>query len=108
LWELALASGKGIVVDPTQIHLLPETEVICRALDLDPLGLIASGALLVAASPEESPQMVESLAAADIKAWVIGRVVNGPAAVKMETPDGLVPMPAYERDELARLFESPA
>jgi hydrogenase expression/formation protein HypE len=107
LWELALASGKGIVVDPAQIHLLPETEALCRTLDLDPWGLIASGALLVAASPAESSQMVESLADAGIEAWVIGQVVDGPAVVKIKTPDGLVPMPTYERDEMARLFESP-
>jgi hydrogenase expression/formation protein HypE len=104
LWEMAHASGKGIVVDPAQIHLFPETDAFCRALDLDPLGLIASGALLVAAAPEASTPMVEALAAAGIRAAVIGQVVEGPPVVQMQAAGGSVPVPTYERDELARLL----
>jgi len=104
LWELAHASGKGLVVDLSKIHVFPETDAVCRALDLDPLGLIASGALLVAAAPDESPRMVQSLTGAGIRASVIGRVVAGPALVQMKTARGLVPMPTFERDEVARVF----
>jgi hydrogenase expression/formation protein HypE len=35
LWELAHASGKGIVVDLSQVWVFPETEAFCRALDMD-------------------------------------------------------------------------
>jgi hydrogenase expression/formation protein HypE len=104
LWELAHASGKGLVVDPSKIHVFPETDAVCRALDLDPLGLIASGALLVAAAPDESPRMVQTLTGAGIRASVIGQVVAGPARVQMKTARGLVPMPSFERDEVARVF----
>jgi hydrogenase expression/formation protein HypE len=108
LWELARASAKGIIVDPERIRLFPETTALCRALDLDPLGLLASGALLVTAGVEEAARMVGALASAGIGAQVIGRVVDGPPAVQMKTPGGLVPLPAFERDELARLFERSA
>jgi hydrogenase expression/formation protein HypE len=108
LWELALASGKGIVVDPAQIHLFPETVAFCQALNLDPLGLIASGALLLTATPAESPGMIEALSVAGIGATVIGQVVDGPPAVQIRTPDGLAPLATFERDELARLFEPEA
>lgn len=104
LWELAQASGKGLVVDWAKIYLYPETHAFCRALDLDPLGLIASGALLVTAAPGESARMVEALVAAGVRATVIGRVVDGPPAVQMKTANGLNQLPAFERDELARLF----
>jgi hydrogenase maturation factor len=104
LWELAHASGHGIVVDVEQVRLFPETVAFCRALGLDPLGVIASGALLVAAAAEESAPMVEALTAAGIEAAVVGRVVDGPPLVQMRTAGGLVPMPTFERDEVARLF----
>jgi hydrogenase expression/formation protein HypE len=104
LWEVALASGKGLIVDLGQVHLFPETVAFCQALDLDPLGLIASGALLVAAAPEESSLMITALSEAGIQATVIGRVVEGPPVVRVETADGLVPLPTFERDELARVF----
>jgi len=104
LWELAQASGKGIVMDRASVPIFPETVAFCRALDLDPLGLIASGALLVAAAPEESVRMVEALALEGIGATVIGTAVEGPAVVRVRTPEGLTPLPIFEQDELARLF----
>lgn len=104
LWELAWASGKRIVVDPGRVHLFPETAVFCQALSLDPLGLIASGALLVAAASEESSDMVRALTREGIGATIIGQVVEGPADVQVETPAGLAPLPIFEQDELTRLF----
>ncbi len=104
LWELAEASGKGIEVDGAAIPVLPETQAICRALGLDPLGLLASGALLVAAAPDDTPQMAAALAAEGIAARIIGRVVEGPPQVSLRTAEGVIPFPTFERDELARLF----
>ncbi len=104
LWELAQASGKAIVVDPARVHVFPETTVFCHALDLDPMGLIASGALLVSAAPEESSNMVQALALEGIGAAVIGKVTEGPASVRVETRAGLAPLPIFEQDELTRLF----
>ena len=43
--ELSAASGLGIEIDEQSIPIYEETAAICAALDLDPLGLIASGAL---------------------------------------------------------------
>lgn len=106
LWEMALASGKGIVVDLAQVPFLPETRAFCDALGLDPLGLIASGALLVAAAPEESGRMVQQLEGAGINASVIGRMVEGSPEVRVTTDSGLVPLRTFERDELARVFGS--
>jgi hydrogenase maturation factor len=104
LWEMAQASSKRLVVDLDRVHRFPETSAFCRALGLDPLGLIASGALLAAVSAHESAAMVASLGAAGIRATVIGRVEDGPPLVQLRTGEGLVAMPEFERDELARLF----
>jgi hydrogenase expression/formation protein HypE len=104
LWELAHASGKKLIVDPSAVHVYPETAAFCRELGLDPLGLIASGSLLAAVAPEESAQMVKALAREGIEASVIGKVVEGSAMVEVKTADGLEPMPIFEQDELTRLF----
>jgi len=104
LWELAQASDKRLVVDLSSVPIYPETAAFCRALNLDPLGLIASGALLVTAAPGESARMVEALGRAGIGGTVIGRAVEGPAEVQVETGDGLKPLPIFEQDELTRLF----
>lgn len=105
LWELAQASGHGLVVDLTKIHIYPETAAFCRELDLDPLGTLASGALLVTAAPEDSSRMIDALASAGIRASIIGTVVDGAPSVWIESADGLTSLPVFGRDELARLFE---
>ncbi|MCL7453866.1 MAG: AIR synthase family protein [Anaerolineae bacterium] len=107
LWELARASQKGIIVDREKIHVFRETAAFCRVLDLDPLGLIASGALLIAASPQDSASMVQALNKEGISASIIGKVVEGPAAVRVKTPHGLAPVPLFEQDELSRVFGTP-
>jgi len=104
LWELAQASGHGIIVDLNRVYLFPESVALCQALDLDPLGLIASGALLVVAAPLETGRMVKALAEAGIGAVIIGQVVDGPPMVQARRDGSLVPLPTFERDELARVF----
>ena len=50
--ELAAASTAGVKLDPAAIPVLPETKAIAAALGLDPLGMLASGSLLIAARPD--------------------------------------------------------
>lgn len=104
LWEMAQASGKGLVVDLAQVSYFPETVAFCQVLDLDPLGVLASGALLVACAPDESALMLDALASRGIEATRIGRVVDGPPTVQIETREGVSPMPTFDRDELLRVL----
>jgi len=105
LWELAQASGHGIVVDLAEVYRFPETVAFCQALDLDPLGLLGSGALLVTASPADARQMVDALQVAGIGGSLIGQVIDGPPLVHVITAGGISLLPTFARDELARLFE---
>jgi len=101
LWELAEASRVGLRVDRGAIEILPETTRLCAEYGLDPLGAIASGSLLVVVSPDVSQKVLDALAEGDIAAAVIARVTSGRAVYWQ---DGS-PLPRYERDEVARLFE---
>jgi hydrogenase maturation factor len=107
IWEMARASGHGMVVDLERIHVFAETEAFCQVLGLDPLGLIASGALLMAAAPGDAATIVEALQAEGIDAAVVGRVVEGPANVQVEADGDLAPLPIFEQDELGRVFGEP-
>ena len=104
LWELAQASGKGLIVDLDLVYRFPETVAFCQVLDLDPLGVLASGAMLVSCAPQESALMIEALASEGIQATRIGLVTDGPASVQIQTEDGQMPMPTFERDELLRVL----
>ena len=52
LHELATASGTGLLAYGERMPILPEGRTLCEAFGLEPLGAIASGALLVAVAPE--------------------------------------------------------
>lgn len=103
--EMAEAASVGFRVQRRAIRILPETEALCRALDMDPLGLIASGALLIAAAPDRAPAIVSALRRGGTEAAIIGSAVEAREGLVMEGPDGLVPLPLFARDELARVLE---
>ncbi len=50
--ELAVASGCGAVVNRVLVPILPETREIATFYGIDPLGMLASGSLLAAVTPE--------------------------------------------------------
>ncbi len=107
LFELGLASGAGVEVEAARIPVLPETRTICAALGLDPLGLIASGSLLIAAQEEAAEGMVAALRAQGMAAARIGQVVA--EGYWLREADGTrAPLPRSARDELARYLEQDA
>lgn len=106
LRELAAAGGVGLRVRQEAIPILPETQALCDHLGLDPLGLIASGALLIAVAPEDAARTVAALREGGIQASVIGEATPHPGECILLAPDGTEgPLPAFPRDELARLFD---
>ena len=104
LLEMAQAAGVGLVVDEEMLRVLPECEEFCRALDLDPFGLIASGALLAAVPPADVTKLVDALAKEGIAAYEIGQITEPQEGLKLRTPEGMRDLPRFERDELARFF----
>lgn len=105
LYELAESSGRALRVWDIEAAVRPETREVCGALGLDPMGLLASGALLAALPEEDCAKAERALAAKGIPSFCIGRVVAGPPAVIMVGPEGESPLRRFERDELARFFE---
>ncbi len=94
--ELADASGLGVKVFEEKIAVEPETAKICRFYEIDPLQLISSGALLIAAEPEAAPKIVDSLANERIFAEVIGEF--------NPSPDKRI---LVHRDESAKMLPRP-
>jgi hydrogenase maturation factor len=102
LHELADAAGLGVAVDGVEV--LPETDALCRHFGLDPLGLIASGALLVVTAPEDTDGALHALADDGIAVARIGRMVPRDEGVTMQREGVSEPLPRFETDEVARLF----
>jgi hydrogenase maturation factor len=104
--EMAQASNTGISIDDNQVHIYPETHAICRALSLDPWGLIASGALLITSKQAGSEKIVNALATAGISASIIGTITDPAKGLIRIVAGSPQPIPTFERDEIARLYSS--
>jgi hydrogenase maturation factor len=105
LWELADAAEVGLIVEQDAIPVLPETATLCEALDLNPLGLIASGALLIAVPPKDADEIEAALEEKGIAAAPIGQVVEREKGITLRSRDGAEPLPRFDQDEITRLFE---
>jgi hydrogenase maturation factor len=104
LWELAEAAGVGLRIDRERIVILPEGAELCRALGLDPLGTIASGALLITLSPADAGVVIHALAREGIDSHYIGQVVPREQGVILVETNRERPLPVFPQDEMTRLM----
>jgi len=106
LWELAQAADVGLVIEEARLPILPECQALCDHFGLDPLGLIGSGALLISAARNSADAIVKRLESENIRASVIGEVVDRSEGLHMRrATQSMIPLPTFARDEIARLFE---
>ncbi len=103
--ELAQAASVGVWIERGAIPILGECTAICSALGIDPLGTLASGALLLAVPSADAARVVEALIQARIPCAQIGQVVPREEGLKLKTQYGTADLPTFERDEIARALE---
>jgi hydrogenase expression/formation protein HypE len=107
LHELADAAGVGLRIDRDRLTILPEGRELCAAFGLDPLGTIASGALLMTLAPADASIVIHALARESIDSHFIGQVVPREQGVVLVQGSRQEPMPVFARDEIAKLFAAP-
>ncbi|MCD8090845.1 MAG: AIR synthase family protein [Clostridiales bacterium] len=73
-YEIAESAGLGITVFADKIPVLEETKTICRIFNVNPLRLISSGSMLIAAPKGEA--LVSALKKEGINAAVIGKITE--------------------------------
>jgi len=111
LWELSEACQQSLWIDPSTVPVSSLSGRICQAMGIDPLGAIASGALLLNTSPKAAQRIVNTITNAGILCAEIGYVMTADEfqatrhpAVWYSTPGSLQPLTRPERDEIASLF----
>ena len=117
LSEMAEANNCGMLISEDAIDVLPLTHALCRAATLDPLGLLASGALLIAVADDDCESALGAIRQEGISAGRIGSLVAWQAQptvppqnevmVIMEGKHGRRPLPHFPQDEVARFLTQP-
>ncbi len=111
-YELATAAGLGVVLYSDKLLGSPIlygdiTRTLCDMFELNPLGVISSGAMLIASEPEKGETICQALDTAGINADIIGKFLPSEDGFWLEDTTGTQqPLPVFETDEIAKLFSS--
>lgn len=91
LWEIAQASGVGIIVEEERITLRQEVRGVCDLLGFDPLYLANEGKLVAVVPKDNAEGILEAMRIEPLgrEATIIGRVVSeNPGRVLLKTTIG--------------------
>jgi hydrogenase maturation factor len=100
IWELCESANLGAHIARAAIPLVPEARMLCEAYGLDPLGTIASGALLIGIAPERANALAARIESAGIACARIGTFVPHGEGVALDD----APMPRFDSDEITKIF----
>jgi len=103
LHEFARASNVTLHIDMNKIPILPESKLLCDEYGLDILGVIASGALLLAVPARYSQQLIERFDETGIPTAIIGKAISKGADVRLVLNDEVIEMPVFYKDEILKL-----
>jgi hydrogenase maturation factor len=108
LLEIGRAAGVGLTIHLDAIPLLPDSVTLCREFGLDPLGTLASGALLLTVEDQKAGRLAEALTAAGYPSAVIGQVTPSEGELVALRAGERVPWPKFTADEVTKIFAQPA
>ena len=103
LYELAAVSGLGMQIDLDTIPTLPSTRAICEHFNINPLGLISSGTLLLTIPADRWPNLERIFQSESIPAQVIGNITPE-AGIRARRNGQDVRFIYSERDELLKVL----
>jgi len=104
LAELSVAGGHEILVDMDRIPVFPETRKLCNLLNLNPLGLIGSGSLLICCRKNARDNLLRRIRKTGIRITPIGEIMGKGRGIKAVRQGLAVEWPVFEVDEITRLY----
>ncbi|MHA2392859.1 MAG: AIR synthase family protein [Promethearchaeota archaeon] len=105
--EMTIASNTGVIIDREKIDssILPEALKLSKIFNINPMGTISSGSLLIAVNDEFFVELIDLLRKNNINAENIGYFVNKEKGLNIKESDGaLNPLFYSETDEITKIF----
>jgi hydrogenase expression/formation protein HypE len=104
LLEMARGARVGLRIDLDRIPILPEGAMLCREFGLDPLGTIASGAILMAVAERDASRLCVELSGQGYPTTSIGRVTGEEDGLVALRDGRRVTWPLFATDEITKIF----
>ncbi|MFV1974605.1 MAG: AIR synthase family protein [Candidatus Scalindua sp.] len=104
LFELTKVSNTGVIIYEDKIQCLEETRILCSEYKLDPLGVLASGALLIVVDPDDRETVLSRLVQNDIECSVIGKLTDKEDGLKIIADGQVGDLPFFEVDEITKVI----
>jgi len=76
IYEIVEASNTGVTIYEDKIVIPEEIDAVCQHFNIDPLISIGEGTLVIAATAENTPKIINDLKQKGIAAWEIGEVTE--------------------------------
>jgi hydrogenase maturation factor len=93
LWEIAEASGVGMLVDLRSVHIRPEVAALCDLFDIDPFSASSEGTLLLTARRGVVGALRDRMADAGIDLFHVGEIVPPEEGVCLIRDGSVSPLP---------------
>lgn len=104
LYEMSVASGKGMLVENDAIIVRDETRRICEFFGLDPLGLMGSGALLLTMPARKVDAYLDAVKEEGVKGCEIGQVTGRSSGLKIIEGGRKRALRFSQRDEILKVL----
>ena len=104
LHEIATAAGVGFLIEAEKVPLCVETKRICAEYNLDPLGLIASGMLIMAVPVRHVDELCNKMMVKGVQCTAIGTVKDAAEGLRLSIGGKCRDLPYYAVDELTKLL----
>lgn len=83
LYEVARASGVGMVIDKDSIIVQDAVRSVCELFEIDPYTSISEGTLLITCRPHKAKEVVQRLTDRAIPSTIVGEVVEESRGVRL-------------------------
>jgi len=105
--EMTIASNTGVLIEQEKINVLPEPIELSKVFNLNPMGTISSGSLLIAIEEKHDnvSELIHLLGKNDISALKIGKFLLKDKGLLIKNRSGKTkPMEYSETDEITKIF----
>jgi hydrogenase expression/formation protein HypE len=98
IYEMAIASGNGILVDNELLPMGNTQQSICELFNIDPRFCIGAGSMVIAAKKEHSQHIMQRFHQNGIKATIVGEFTDRAQGYKLMENGTATEMPYNSKD----------